>query len=231
MNRVRSRHARRLLLLAIPTAALAGCAGLSGRSSQVWWEWVDAGASSPGSAAGGEGAQARAATVLAVEGAAAGVVHDGTALLFSRSPGMLAPYQYASWTERPASRLARLAQHRLRARGGFRDVVPVDAGVAPDLLLTLTLGTLHHSLDANDLAAAGAGTAAGNLVLSVTARLVDWRTRRPIAERAFEAREAVAIAEAAGAVEATGRAGARVLDALALWVEQAAAAALAGRSP
>lgn len=234
-------NGRRRALAAVsmlPVAmSIAGCAGLSGRESQVWWEWADAGIGAPGSAAvpragsGGDSASARAlaaraGAVLAVEGLAAGVVLDGTALLFSRRSGMLAPYQYAGWTERPAARLARLAQQRLRSRGSFRDVVPADAGVAPELLLTLTLNSLHHALEGADAADGNEAPVPGRLVLSVDARLVDWRSRRPVAGRRFEQSEPVTAAEAAAAVEAAGRAVARLLDSLAPWVEQTAAGAL-----
>ena len=205
--------------------SVAGCVGLSGRESQVWWEWVDAGIGSPGRALPPSTGR-RTAAVLAVEGLAAGALLDGTALLFSRRPGMLEPYQYASWTERPAARLARLAQQRLLARGGFRDVVPADAGVAPELLLTLTLVSLLHALDGSAGTVGADGEAAGRLVLSLDARLVDWRSRRPVAGRRFEQSEAVEAAQAAAAVEAAGRAAARLLDSLAPWVEQASADAL-----
>jgi len=194
--------------LAAALLALGGCALGPGRSSQVWWELADARAGAPGRAA------VRRPRVLAVEGVAAGALYDGIALLYSRGPGMRAPYQYANWTERPARRLARLAQHRLAQRGGFREVVPVDAGIAPDLLLTLTLHALHHALPDDG--------EAGRLILTLEARLIDWRGRQPLASETFEAVEAVTEGTAAAAVAAAGRACADVLDELAPWVEQAA---------
>lgn len=220
------------LLPAIPVLGLAGCFGGAG-VPRTWWELVDAGAAEAGRA---DPDPSRARRSLMVEGLAAGSLVDGSALLYSRNPGMRAPYQYANWTERPAGRLARLARSRLQARGGFRDVSLSDSGVAPDLLLTLTLESLYHELapDPESLAKAGSrsgnpasgnrpGAAEGLFRLEVSAQLVDWRARQPLASRAFALSEPVAGADAAGAVQAAGRAAAALLDALAPWVEASAA--------
>lgn len=215
--KIRGITARRALLRvlpAIPALGLAGCFG-GGRTPHAWWELDDARAGEAGRA---EPDAARASLSLLVEGVAAGALYDGTALLYSRGAGMRAPYQYASWTERPAARLARLARRRLQARGGFRDVSLAEAGTAPELLLTLTLETLHHELPPGS--AQGQG---GQLRLAVSAQLLDWRARRPLASRAFDLAEPVASADAAGAVQAAGRAVAGLLDALAPWVEASAA--------
>lgn len=215
---------RRLLLragLALPaTAGLAGCFG--GAAGHTWWE-LDA----PSEGGRAEPHAARAALSLVVEGVAAGALLDGASLLYSTGPGMRAPYQYASWAERPAARLARLAQRRLQARGGFRDVSTADSGVAPDLLLTLTLEQLHHDLSGVPGVSRESGRseiagASGTLKLSLSAVLTDWRSRRPMATRAFAIDEPVASADAAGAVAAAGRAAARLLDSLAPWVEASA---------
>lgn len=200
---------RRMLMRAglalLPAAGLTACFG--GAAGHVWWELA-----APGEAGRAERHEARAALSLVVEGVAAGALLDGAALLYSRSPGMLSPYQHASWAERPAARLARLTQRRLQARGGFRDVSAADSGIAPDLLLTLTLEQLHHDLTG----------ASGTLRLSLSAVLTDWRSRRLMATRAFAIDEPVASADAAGAVAAAGRAAATLLDSLAPWVEASA---------
>jgi ABC-type uncharacterized transport system auxiliary subunit len=212
---------RRMLLrlpLAIPAGALTACFGGRGQA-QSWWELEDAGAPAAGTAAPDP---VRKRLSLLVEGMSAGSLYDGVALLYSSSPGMRAPYQYAGWTERPSARLARLAARRLLARGGFRDVSLADAGTAADLLLSLTLETLHHELPGagGDVAAGGpAAGVGGSLRLAVTAQLVDWRVRRPLASRGFMLAEPVATADAAGAVQAAGRAIAALLDVLAPWVE------------
>lgn len=208
---------RRSLVRALPVAVLSALAGpgLSGciggsRPAHAWWELEDAGAGAPGAA---RPDPARQALSLLVEGTAAGALYEGTALLYGRAAGMRAPYQYASWTERPAGRIARLAQRRLAARGGFRDVSLAEAGTATDLLLSLTLESLYHDLD----------DGSGTLRLEMAAQLVDWRARRPLASRRFAVDEAVASADAAGAAQAAGRAVGRLLDALAPWVEAGAA--------
>lgn len=231
MTTRRSKAARRSLLRvlpAIPALGLAGCFG--GRTPHAWWELDDARAGAAGRA---EPDAARERLSLLVEGVAAGALYDGTALLYSRGAGMRAPYQYASWTERPAARLARLARRRLQARGGFRDVSLAEAGTASELLLTLTLESLHHELprgigqgEASGAVGnggnGGEGGASGVLRLAVAAQLLDWRARRAIASRTFSLAEPVASADAAGAVQAAGRAVASLLDALAPWVEASA---------
>ena len=224
------RAARRSLLRAlpaIPALALAGCFG-GGRAPHAWWELDDARAGQAGRA---EPDAARQRMSLLIEGAAAGALYDGTALLYSRSAGMRAPYQYASWTERPAARLARLARRRLQARTGFRDVSLAEAGTAPDLLLTLTLESLHHELPAGVAREGHEGRGdhgdmasdAGMLRLAVAAQLIDWRARRALASQLFSVAEPVTRADAAGAVQAAGRAVADLLDALAPWTEASAA--------
>lgn len=205
---------RRSLLrtgLLLPAAAMAGCLGGAGRAQHTWWE-LDA----PGAVGVAQPDPKRATLSLVVEGVAAGSLYDGTSLIYSRGAGMRAPYLYSSWTERPAARLARLAQRRLRARGGFRDVTLAEAGVAPDLLLTLTLDQLDHELT-------GGG---GQLALVLSATLVDWKARRPLAWHRFSAVEPAATADAEGAVAAASRAAAAVLEELSPWVESKAGGTL-----
>ena len=60
-------------------------------------------------------------------------------------------------------------------------------------------------------------------ITSLTAMLIDWNTRKPVASRAFAQREATQTVDAAGAVAAADRAVARLLDELVPWVEGAAA--------
>jgi ABC-type uncharacterized transport system auxiliary subunit len=210
---------RRSLLrtgLLLPAAAMAGCFGGAGRAPHTWWE-LDA----PGAPGVAQPDPKRATLSLVVEGVAAGSLYDGTSLIYSRGAGMRAPYLYSSWTERPAARLARLAQRRLRARGGFRDVTLAEAGVAPDLLLTLTLDQLDHELTGD----------AGRLVLALSATLVDWKARRPIAWRRFSAVEPAVTADAEGAVAAASRAATAVLEELSPWVESAAGGSLQTPEP
>lgn len=197
----------RVALPALPTALLAGCFGGRSDSPHTWWELV-----APESSDRAEPNPIRARQSLVVEGIAAGVLYDGTTLLYSRAPGERSSYQFASWTERPAARLARLAKSRLQARGGFRDVSTAEAGVAPDLLLTLTLEGLFHDLSVEP----------GLLRLRLGATLTDWHRRRPIATRRFEVNEPVPTEDAAGAAQAAGRAAGRLLDDMAPWVEASA---------
>lgn len=216
------RSTRRHLLrtgLALPwaagMAALSGCFGGAGQPHVLWELWPDDGGSADGPMQPmrvSVAADARRSSLsLVVEGVAAGELYDGTALVFSRSPGMRSRYQHASWTERPALRVARLVQRELQARGGFRDVTLADSGVAPDLMLTLTLVELYHDVPANEMR------------VELGAALVDWQRRRLVASENWRLAEALASADAAGAAAAAGRAMTRLLDEVVVWVESASA--------
>jgi len=225
---------RELLRTGLMLPGIAGLVGLGGcfggkGSPHTWWELdpqrnaallVSASAGVPGSVSGSGSTSAvqvasfdprRAKLSLVVEGVAASPLYEGTALVYSRGAGMRANYQYASWTEPPAQRLARLVQRRLQQREGFGQVAVTDSGITPDVLLTLTLEQLYHDVPANEVE------------LSLTAMLIEWNTRKPMASRAFSQREATPTVDAAGAVAAADRAVARLLDELVPWVEGAAA--------
>ncbi|MCX7893337.1 MAG: ABC-type transport auxiliary lipoprotein family protein [Burkholderiales bacterium] len=141
--------------------------------------------------------------------------YDADSLVFSRAPGERQYYQFASWTERPARRIAQLAQVRLEARGGFAAVASLTSGVAGDLVLNLAVADFYHDATASP----------GTVRVALVAELVDIRTRRLLGRRTFTASAAVGTDDARGAVQAFDRATAEALDALAPWVETTAAAA------
>jgi ABC-type uncharacterized transport system auxiliary subunit len=206
MDSTRRQGLRGLLLVPI-AAAMGGCTGRGAGESPTWWELEV-----PSSPVRADADPARSGLSLVVEGASAGSLYDGTALLFSRQPGMRSPYQYANWVERPPNRIARLAQRGLLARGGFRDVSAAESGIRPDLLLTLTVEGFQYNLALQP--------SVFEVVLSVS--LMDWRSRRPVASARFSAGEPAPGIGLSAVVTAAGRATARVLDDLAPWVENRA---------
>lgn len=198
-----------LALVAAPVAmSVAGCAGRGKGESPSWWELdprVSQGRATPDAA--------RSRLSLSIEGASAGSLYDGTALLFSRLSGMRSPYQYANWVERPPNRIARLAQRSLQARGGFRDVAVAESGLRPDLLLTLTIEGFQYNMAAQPPV----------FEVTIAASLMDWKHRRLLASNRFPAAEPSPAGDLPMVIEAAGRATARVLEDLAPWVEARAA--------
>ena len=60
-------------------------------------------------------------------------VDDSFSLAFSRAPNQRAAYQFATWSDRPSSRLAQLLVERLATRGAFNSVALLGRGVGGDL--------------------------------------------------------------------------------------------------
>lgn len=158
--------------------------------------------------------------VLLVSGPPSSPFYDTTSLAYSRGEGARAYYQFSGWTERPARRIAQLAERRLATRGSFENVASATAAVRGDLLLNLNLEHLYH--DAVDQLAR----------VEIVAELVDWRTRALLARQRFAQAVPVPEPAAAAAVASISRATTELLDAIVPWVEQAARESLRnGESP
>jgi ABC-type uncharacterized transport system auxiliary subunit len=142
-------------------------------------------------------------------------VDDSFSLAFSRAPNQRAAYQFATWSDRPSSRLAQLLVERLATRGAFNSVALLGRGVGGDLQVNLTVNDFYHD------ATSSPGTA--NIV--VTAELIDRGTRKLIARQRFTATSPVQQANAASAAAALGQASTLILDQLVTWVETTAAPA------
>jgi ABC-type uncharacterized transport system auxiliary subunit len=136
-------------------------------------------------------------------------VDDSFALAFSRQPSQRAAYQFATWSDRPSSRLAQLLVDRLAARRTFGSVALAGRGVAGDLLLNLTVNDFFHD------ASASPGTAR----VDVAAELIDRNSRKLLARQSFAATAPVEQANAAAAAAGLSVATTKVLDELAAWVE------------
>lgn len=139
-------------------------------------------------------------------------IDDSFALAYSRAANQRAAYQFATWTDRPSSRLSQLLVDRLSARRAFASVTLAGRGVAGDLQLNLSVDDFLHD------AASSPGTAR----VEVTAEMIDRGTRRLVARQSFSATAAVAEANAAGAAAALSAASSRVLDQLVAWAEASA---------
>ena len=197
---------RRHLLLAACAALLPGCVSI-GRDAPVHvsYELHDLGRAKPVS-------RAPLDLVVLVGWTAANSFYDSTSIVYSRTPGALAYYQLASWSERPTEQLGRLFARRLAAVGLFRDVATLSGPVRGDWLVELELDRMLHD-DSNP---------PGVARVSVFARIVDRRNHRTVDSRRFVEEEPLQAESSAGAVKAFDAAVTRLLDASVAWVVEAA---------
>jgi cholesterol transport system auxiliary component len=195
-----------LVLLCGLGTGLAGCMSFQDvppREYYVLDDLAKAGASRPAAPAG---------RVLLVNPASASPFYDTQNLVFSRSPGQRAYYQFAGWTERPGRRLSELLMRRLEARGGFKSVAVTTAGIKGDFVLSIRLEEFYHDTGANP----------GSVRIEVSAELVDYAGRTIVARRRFAQSVPAAGENAQAAVSAFNQATTALLDELSAWVESVA---------
>lgn len=191
----------RLTLLSLALLALAGCSPLAGRPQPVLTYVL---AAPPATAApAGPGRDS-----LILPPVDAPDVHQALNLIYSRSPGTLAQYQYARWSDLPPRAFSALLRQRLAESGQFQAVAYLGSGVRGDWQLNTRLAEFHHD------AASPPGTAR----VSLEAELVDRRDGHLVARQQFRAEAPVASFDAAGAARALGEASGRLLDDLAAWL-------------
>jgi ABC-type uncharacterized transport system auxiliary subunit len=200
---------RRAPAILLATLALAGCFGASSVPPRQFYVLDAPGAVAPPRAVAPLGA------TLLVAGTTVDAFYDADSLVFSRAAGERQYYQFASWTERPARRVALLAQQRIDARGSFAGVAGLASGVAGDLLLNVALVDFYHDVS----------VAPGLARVAIAAELVDARSRALLGRRVFAASASVPSDDARGAVAGFDRATADALAPLVVWVEATAAGA------
>jgi cholesterol transport system auxiliary component len=204
--------ARRRALRCLPalgTAALLGACSVGGAARRDFHLLRDAAA--PGAPLPG----ARIDQVLLVSAVAPPGLYDSDRMVFSTDGRGRSYFQFGFWSERPAQSLQALAETRLDRTGRFREVVSSTSGVRGDLLLSLRLDELY--LDATQ--------APGQVLLIFSAELIDWRQRKLLARRSFQAAAAASRDSADGLAEAASAALGAALGELAAWTVASAAAA------
>lgn len=200
---------------ALGAAALAGCTGLGlGNDAPRFDFYVIEDLRAP-SAAPAVSAAPRVDRTLLLTTGPTPALYDSDRIVYTRDGAGRAYYQYSNWSERPARRILALAEARLAAGGGFRAVAQTLAGVRGDQVLSLRLDELVHDDSATP----------GVLRLSVTAELLDWRTRTLVARRGFARTAPVEGRDARSAARAASEAVSALLDELAAWTEASAARA------
>ena len=200
---------KRAALAFIAATCLGGCLGGSSVPPRTYYVLQD---QAPASDAAATPSSRQS---LVVAASAADVFYDAESLVFSRSPGQRAYYQFAAWTDRPARSVVQLAERRLQARGSFASVTSMSAGVRADLVLNIGIVQFYHDVAVNPAA----------VRVQLSAELIDWRTRSLLAQRTFTTTAPVATADAQAAAAAFNRAVTAALDALVPWVETQAAKA------
>lgn len=193
------------LLMAFLVMLAAGCASPGSREAQRYFvlEVPPGGAPAAGAA--------RAAS-LVVTPTSASSFYDTQRMVYSRSPGTRAYYQFNGWTESPARQIHELLLSRLDGSGAFRNVATAASGVRGDLVLNTRIEEIYHD-------AAGAP---GSARITLSAELVDPARGALLARRTFSRAAPAAAYEAHGAVQGFGVALGALLDEVVIWVNEVA---------
>ena len=133
-------------------------------------------------------------------------------IAYSRAAQQRSFYQFATWTDRPSTRIVRMLVDRIEARGMFTSVALLGNSVGGDLLLNITVVDVIHDVT----------TATGRI--EIQAELIERRGRRLVARQRFSAGAPVAQENAPAAVAALSRAITTIIDELVPWLEKSAEA-------
>ena len=192
-------------LLAALAIFIAGCFSTGTRESQRYYVLeVPAGKQSA--------AKSTRTSTLLVAPTTIASFYDTQDIVYSRSPGTRAYYQFNSWTERPSRTIHVLLVERLERSGAFRNVAEARSGVEGDLVLSTHIQEMYHD----------AVAAPGSAQVTLSAELARAGRAAPIARRTFNSSAQAASYDAQGAVKAFSEALGPLLDDLAAWVDDSA---------
>ena len=197
--------AARIAMAAAILSTLAGCVPFGAQEPQRYYVLDEP-------AARAAPAKAARATTLLVAPATAPDFYETQDIVYSRTPGVRADYQFHSWTERPGRRVTQLLIARIERDGSFKAVAEAASGIRGDLLLNTRLSEFYHE----------ASVSPGSVRVTLTAELLDQVQRVLLARRTFERSVAAATYDASGAVGAFNQAVGAILDDVSLWVDGAA---------
>jgi cholesterol transport system auxiliary component len=151
----------------------------------------------------------RAAT-LAVPPTATASFYDTQDLVYSRSAGTRAYYQFNSWTERPGRAIHDMLVERLERSGTFKTVIGSDSAVRNGLLLRTRLEEIYHD----------ALKPPGSARIVLAAELFDPARGAAIAQRSFSHAAPAPTYDAEGAVHAFRQGLGALLDEVIAWVDE-----------
>lgn len=200
---------------ALPLGSLAGCGALTSTAPRFdFYVIEDLRSAPPAVGSGSASTPPRVDRTLLLTHGGTQALFDSDRIVFTRDGASRAYYQYSNWSERPGRRIVSLAEARLAQVGGFRAVAQTVAGVRGDQVLSLRLDELMHDDSVSP----------GVLKLTLTAELLDWRSRTIAARRMFSHSASVRSRDAKGAARAANVAVTALLDELATWTETSVAA-------
>ena len=164
----------------------------------------------------GNPAASKAAPVVLISVNPASTLYESAGIVFSRGPGQLAFYQFATWSERPSRRLGLMVERRLVeavADGAPLSGAALDtSGVRGDWILGVRLVDLYHDTT----------TTPHRAVVTVEAELVDWERRRMLDRAVFSATTDLRAEHVQAAVAAMNQGVTAALDQLAEWLAEKA---------
>ncbi len=134
---------------------------------------------------------------------------DSHRILFTREPGQVGSYQYASWVELPAKQLTDLLLYSLQQAKLFNAVTRITSGAVSDLQLNTELREFVHDVS-------GSRT---SVHVTLACEIVDLQTRDIPAVKVFDIVEPVDSNNAEGAFKGFNRATDRLLQEVIAWLE------------
>ena len=208
MGRVNDMILGRSLLVACAAASVAGCfsIGLGGEGTALAQYRLDDLSAK---------VQRRAAPIdrrLLISTLPSESIGDTYSMAYSKAAQQRQFYQFATWTDRPSSRVVQLLADRIEARNLFESVSRLGGGVGGGLMLNIAVNDVVHDVRDNTAR------------IEVTAELIERRGRNLIERRKFVASAPVAQESAPAAVAAMSRSLTTLLDELLPWLERTAEA-------
>ena len=139
-------------------------------------------------------------------------IGDTYSMAYTRAAQQRQFYQFASWTDRPSTRVVQLLTDRIEARNMFESVSRLGGGVGGGLILNIGVNEVVHDVRSSTAR------------VEVTAELIERRGRNLVERKKFTASAPVAQENAPAAVAALSRALTTLLDELVPWLERTAEA-------
>ena len=199
------KSAMRIILACSTAVLIAGCLSSGERSYQRYYVLEDAGVHAT------PAKSSRASTLLIAPTTASGF-YETQDIVYSRTPGTRAYYQYHAWVERPGRAIGELLVARLARGNAFRAITRATSGIQGELVLNTHLSEFYHDASAEP----------GRVRVALTAELIDPVRRVLVARRTFTQTMPAVTYDAPGAARALNLATAAVLDELAAWVDAVA---------
>ncbi len=201
---------RRNAAAALAFTLLCGCSALTPLSApvQTHYSLTDDRANTPALAPA-------TALTLIVSPVHAEAGFDSRNIIYLREANRPEFYAQSEWVDTPARMLTPLVMSSLERTGAFRAVIQSPSSVAGDLRVSVEILRLQQEFTQTP----------SRVRFAVRAHVEDIATRRVLASREFEASVAAGSENAQGGVQAANQAVQNVLDQLAAFCAQAAAAA------